>query len=56
MTKHTPAINRSRSVQFPDGERTTVNRFDYNLAYSANGVVQCDNSAWIKAKALKVIA
>lgn len=42
-------------VRLPDGEVTTVWRFDYNLAHAANGLVQCDNTVWIKARNLAVL-
>lgn len=49
-------IDRKNAVALPDGERTTVNRFDYNLAHSVDRIVQCDNGVWIKARNLTVFA
>lgn len=51
-----PRIERVLRVRLPDGEQTTVNRFDYNLAYCAKGMVKLSNGVHIRARNLVVVA
>ena len=46
---------KTRMVRLPDGEVTEVYKVDYNIAYSVNGIVQCHNGVWIKARNLEAL-
>lgn len=47
-----PRIERLVELALPDGSKTTMNRFDFNLAFMSKAYVQLDNGTWINARRL----
>lgn len=48
----TPAIDRTIQVTTRSGLTLQVNRIRYNIAYAADGYVQCMDGSWGKARNL----
>jgi len=55
----TALIDRTYDVLLPSGRYAKVNVFDMNLAMAACGgdcYIQLEDTSWIKAKVLKILA